>query len=235
MLKQLLFAYAERFLDNFCLKNPHFQDYVNHRFNEEEYILVNRKFTKNTFCSHEGIYYEISDQLHLLDEIDDEYDFSDVRSTDVVLDIGANVGTVTMPLTKRAKHVYTVEPLYSDVLRRNVAKNKLNNVTILDTGIGTGFQTLKYRSRSKNVELTSFNDIIKRCGQIDFLKCDCEGCEWNIEPDDLRGIRRIEIEVHKFNGMPSHRKFEEMLKNAGFDFTTDIRTAQAVNIHAEAR
>ena len=235
MLKQLIFAYAERFLDDFCLKNPHFQDYVNHRFNDKEYTLVNKKFTKNTFCLHNNTYYEVSDQLHLLNEIDDEYDFSDVRSTDVILDIGANIGTVTIPLAKRAKCVYAVEPLYGDVLRRNIAKNELNNVTIFDTGIGTGFQTLKYRSRSKNVELTPFTNLIKRCGQIDFLKCDCEGCEWTIKPDDLRGIRRIEIEVHKFIGMPSHRNFEKLLKHAGFDFTTDIRTAQTVIIHAEAR
>lgn len=234
MFKQLLFAHAERFLDNFCLRNPHFQDYVNHRFNEDEYILVNRKFTENTFCLYEGLFYEISDQLHLLDEIDDEYDFSDVRPTDAVLDIGANVGTVTMPLAKKAKCVCAVEPLYADVLHRNIVKNNINNVTIIDGGIGTGLQSITYRSRSKNVELTPFADILKRCGPIDFLKCDCEGCEWNIEPDDLRGIRRIEIEVHKFSGMASHRKFEEILKYAGFDFTTDIRTAQTVIIHAEA-
>jgi len=35
------------------------------------------------------------------------------------------------------------------------------------------------------------------CGEkIDFLKSDCEGCEWFINKLDLEGIRRIEMEVH---------------------------------------
>jgi len=31
---------------------------------------------------------------------------------------------------------------------------------------------------------------------VDFLKMDCEGAEWFIEPEELKGIRRIEAEVH---------------------------------------
>ncbi|HMV50520.1 MAG TPA: hypothetical protein PKD31_22460, partial [Blastocatellia bacterium] len=34
-------------------------------------------------------------------------------------------------------------------------------------------------------------------GGCDFLKCDCEGAEWQIDPDDLAGIRRIEMELHQ--------------------------------------
>ncbi len=30
----------------------------------------------------------------------------------------------------------------------------------------------------------------------DFLKCDCEGAEWTIQPSDLDGVRRIEMELH---------------------------------------
>jgi hypothetical protein len=33
-------------------------------------------------------------------------------------------------------------------------------------------------------------------GGCDFLKCDCEGGEWQIRPGDLAGIRRIEMELH---------------------------------------
>ena len=28
------------------------------------------------------------------------------------------------------------------------------------------------------------------------MKCDCEGAEWLIDPEDLAGIRRIEMELH---------------------------------------
>ncbi len=33
-------------------------------------------------------------------------------------------------------------------------------------------------------------------GGCDFLKADCEGAERSIEPGDMAGIRRIEMELH---------------------------------------
>jgi hypothetical protein len=38
--------------------------------------------------------------------------------------------------------------------------------------------------------------IITMAGGCDFLKCDCEGAEWQIIPEDLEGVRRIEMELH---------------------------------------
>jgi hypothetical protein len=33
-------------------------------------------------------------------------------------------------------------------------------------------------------------------GGCDFLKCDCEGAEWLINPCELQNVRRIEMEIH---------------------------------------
>ena len=38
--------------------------------------------------------------------------------------------------------------------------------------------------------------IIEIAGGCDFLKSDCEGAEWQIVPEDLNGIRHIEMELH---------------------------------------
>jgi len=38
--------------------------------------------------------------------------------------------------------------------------------------------------------------IISMAGGCDFLKCDCEGAEWLIEPTDFASVRRIEMELH---------------------------------------
>lgn len=46
------------------------------------------------------------------------------------------------------------------------------------------------------MQTLSLLDIIKECGGCDFLKIDIEGGEWEINPIDLRGIRRIELETH---------------------------------------
>ncbi|MGA2104944.1 MAG: FkbM family methyltransferase, partial [Methanoregula sp.] len=42
----------------------------------------------------------------------------------------------------------------------------------------------------------TLKDLIKIAGGCDFLKCDAEGAEWLIRPQDLAGIRRIEMELH---------------------------------------
>jgi hypothetical protein len=42
----------------------------------------------------------------------------------------------------------------------------------------------------------SLRQILIIAGGCDFLKCDCEGAEWQIQPEDLAGVRRIEMELH---------------------------------------
>ena len=229
-----MFNLIEAALDKFLLPNPHFQDYINYRYNTKEYELINKKFLDNAFCRYNGTYYAICDQLHSIDEVLD-YDHSDIISGDVVLDIGANIGAFTMLAAKKAKHVFAVEPIYTDILQKNIEKNGLKNVTIINTGIGSGTHTIQYGNESKEVSLTTFTDIIKKCGQIDFLKCDCEGCEWYIKPTDLSGIRRIEIEVHRFHGMPPVTAFKVMLDKAGFSYEMDVIRKNAVIIHARAK
>ena len=50
---------------------------------------------------------------------------------------------------------------------------------------------------TKDVECKSLKEIITLCGgKIDFLKCDCEGGEWCIKSDEIKDIRRIEMECH---------------------------------------
>jgi len=43
----------------------------------------------------------------------------------VVLDLGANVGCFTLRAAQKAKHVYAVEPLYTDELVSNIALNEI--------------------------------------------------------------------------------------------------------------
>ena len=220
----------EGFLDKLLLPNRHFQDYINHRFDSENFELIDKQFLHNTFCEYEGLQFEVSDQLFSINEVLDDYKLSDIRETDIVLDIGA----FTMMAAQRAKHVYAVEPIYSDILLRNIKKNKFENVTVLDTGIGTGTHNLTYHNKSKEVQLTTFTDIIKRCGQITFMKCDCEGGEHSFTVDDLCGIRRIEIEVHRFKGMPPFTSFKNKLNEAGFKFEFVQRKNSTAVFHAEA-
>lgn len=56
----------------------------------------------------------------------------------VVIDVGANIGAITVPLAKKAKKVYAYEPqpaIY-DLLCANVMQNKLTNVDARKAAVG---------------------------------------------------------------------------------------------------
>lgn len=54
---------------------------------------------------------------------------------------------------------------------------------------------MTYAGTTKTVETVTFADLV-RTMHPSFLKCDCEGGEWTIDPIDLADIRRIEMEIH---------------------------------------
>jgi FkbM family methyltransferase len=213
----------EKSLDK-LLKFRSFQDYINFRYNRKGYQAVNEKFLENLWYEYNGFKLAVNDQLESLEEVINDYNFSDIRETDIVLDIGANIGAFTMLASKKAKWVYSVEPLYTDILYKNLKINYVENVTVLELGLGEqGNINITYRRIGKTVHCYSLSDIIAMCGDhVDFLKIDCEGGEWTIKPHELKNIRRIEAEVHNFdtkNNKHDIKNFIQMLKDVGFDYT----------------
>jgi hypothetical protein len=125
-----------------------------------------------------------------------EYRFDDIRRDEIVIDIGANVGGFCIRAAKLSDHVLAVEPVLAEVLRENVARNRLN-VTVAEGALGTGERTrITWGGRTVEVTTRPLSDYISMAGGCDFLKCDCEGAEWTLRPSDLDGIRRIEMELH---------------------------------------
>lgn len=171
------------------------------------------KVTKNLWC--------------VLEESRSEYDWSDMRNTDTLLDIGAHVGTITIPAAlTRVNKVIAVEPLFADELRENIRLNNLTNVTVVPFALGSGgvYDLSFFESGVKKIQTRTFRGILAMCGgKVDFLKCDCEGGEWNIEPEDLSGIRRIEMEVHPSMGNKDNHTLVEYIK-ANWNVKIDKRT-----------
>jgi hypothetical protein len=125
-----------------------------------------------------------------------EYQFDDIASDDYVIDIGANVGAFCIRASRYTGNVFAVEPLTTGVLRENI---QLNNapVTVLEGALGDGSPTeICWDSRRAVVPSYTLGSIIGLAGGCTFLKCDCEGAEWLIAPEDLARIRRIEMELH---------------------------------------
>jgi FkbM family methyltransferase len=181
-----------------------------------------------------GCQFKVSRHNTTIEQVFDSYKFNDVREDDIVLDIGANVGGFSLFISKMVKKVYAVEPLVADTLRENISLNKIDNIIVLEKCLGKGKIEISWLEEKKEMTGISLSELIKLCGgEIDFLKCDCEGGEWSIKPEELEGIRRIEMEVHNLDGKYDVNNYLEILDDAGFKYTYKISTEMIV--HATKR
>ncbi len=60
---------------------------------------------------------------------------ADIKDDEIILEVGAGIGTLTIPMAKLAKEVVAIEkdPVIADILRQEIIKNKLSNVTIINS------------------------------------------------------------------------------------------------------
>jgi hypothetical protein len=126
-----------------------------------------------------------------------EYWMQDIREDDTVLDLGANIGAFAIRAARRSRHVVAVEPVTTDLLLGNIRLNGAD-IRVLRAALGDGRPAeIVWDGCRAIVPSFPLRDLTRQAGGCDFLKCDCEGAEWQIEPDDLSGIRRIEMELHQ--------------------------------------
>ncbi len=114
-----------------------------------------------------------------------EYRFDDLCSTDRVIDIGANVGAFCIRASRYSHHVVAVEPLTATLLRENIHLNGVH-VQVIEGALGDGKpKTIWWDDTKVFTQTYPLRNIIEMAGGCDFLKCDCEGAEWSIAPEDL--------------------------------------------------
>jgi len=125
-----------------------------------------------------------------------EYRFDDMRPDDRVIDIGANVGAFCIRASRCSQYIVAVEPVTASLLRQNIQLNGVP-VRVIEGALGDG-KGKKIRWDECEVISPTYplRKIIEMAEGCDFLKCDCEGAEWQIAPNDLKGVRRIEMELH---------------------------------------
>lgn len=223
---EALFEYAR-------LNSKSFQDYINTRYiPKENHILIEEKYLKDCTYEMDGYRFYVTRCMHEADTIDEAYNYSDIKEDDIVVDIGANIGGFSVRVAEKCKHVCAVEPLFDRELENNFKLNGITNYTIIPKGLGSGSKELQYENICKSVECISLESIKKGIGgKIDFLKIDCEGGEWCIKSSELSGVRRIEMELHLFNG-ENKNDFLKILEDAEFDYNITPISKRAVIIHA---
>ncbi|MDD1665033.1 MAG: FkbM family methyltransferase [Methanomicrobiales archaeon] len=157
-----------------------------------------------------------------------EYRFDDIRAEDIVIDIGANVGAFCIQAAQYSDHVTAVEPVAWEILRENIRLNGVN-VTVIEGALGDGSPSeISWDAARAHVPTFTLGQITAMAGGCDFLKCDCEGGEWLIRPEDLAGIRRIEMELHvpPIGGPPNKALLEYI--GTHYDFEIERRPCHDV-------
>ncbi len=148
----------------------------------------------------------------------------EIKSKDIVVDIGAHAGIFTILASYYAKQgqVYAFEPFKENynLLLENINLNKIKNIQVFNKAVSDSSGKLKfYISTSKNkgqnsayklgesqkeisVDKISFKDFLKTIPKIDFLKVDCEGAEYEIlfslSKKELEKIKKISMEFHNY-------------------------------------
>ena len=154
-----------------------------------------------------------------------------------VLDIGAHIGTLTIPFAYTAKKVYAFEPTPTTraSLERNIALNDLRNITVFPFALGSketeafvhvtstidaGQNTLS-ETDGIPVQVRRLDDLVK---EADLIKIDVEGFECEV----FEGGRTLLTTHHpaifseiNFGQLWSHHsspaKVEALLRSMGYE------------------
>jgi FkbM family methyltransferase len=183
----------------------------------------------------------------LFDEIfvKQEYAVPIARNDPVILDCGANIGFATLYFKLRwpAARVISFEPNPScfQLLQRNVEENGLGGVTLVQAACGKSTGAISFfvnpsfslrssiDARRANGDQEIQSKLVRLSehitGEVDLLKVDVEGSEWEIMEDlvtsgKLACIQRMVIEYHHRIGTTRAElsRFLRTLEDAGFTY-----------------
>ena len=165
--------------------------------------------------------------------------FFEVEEGDVVVDLGASLGPFTYSvLPKNPKQCYVVEPLSAQIetLKINVGRD---NVKIIQGAITDKKKiVISWDKITESVPTFSFREFLDEQGieKIDFLKCDCEGGEYDVFQQSniefLKTIPKIVTEFHMKNDGNYHEaKFRWFRDNILTQFDKiEVFSVDGVNI-----
>jgi len=198
LLKDLISKQSREIL----LKSRSFQWALTYCLRQQDHIVLNE--LEDLILEYRGIKY----LPHVLNyprvfEAYDRYKINELRPKDIVLDLGANIGSFSLPAAKIAKEVTAVEPLFFIELRRNVELNNLTNVNLWNGSIGTTqVDCQEYKGEAKVIQTL--------IAYATFVRMDIGGAEWLINPYLIitPKVRHLEGEFHFWT--------KEQRKNADF-------------------
>ena len=178
---------------------------------------------------------------------DDLYKLKDLKKGAVVVDVGANIGTVSVLCDKRAgaDKVISFEPCSNNysLLEKNVKDNNCKNVSMIKKAVsskpgeaklflhGAATHSLYGGSTGKYevVPLVTLDDMLKDETVIDFLKIDVEGAEMEVLKGAQKSLEKVKLLVMEshLDLAPEAAKLKEILEGKGFTVETDKEMVMA--------
>ena len=172
-------------------------------------------------------------------------------SPGTVVDIGAHVGMFSLQaatLWPHARiHAYEPEPMNHELLSKNIVRHSLSNVMVYNQAVCShagkvelyvkeqteshSTYNVPYGGKTKHivsVNCTTLFGVIERIhgGVIDFLKVDCEGCEYELVRNGIdvfrSHVRFVVMEYHEGKtGYDAQETIVTPLEAIGF--TVDVK------------
>ena len=161
-----------------------------------------------------------------------------INKDSVVLDIGANLGCHTVPLSLLCKEVLAFEPqekIY-DLLKQTIDYNKLDNVKLFNNIVSDGSKeveefvnsgcgrggTTSHRPRLSGIITTEKCITIDSLNLVkcDFIKIDVEGSEWSVLEGGTETIKKYMpiIILETWNSKKNMVKLNKYCNEYGYSF-----------------
>lgn len=166
---------------------------------------------------------------------------------DMVLDIGANIGQMSVYYADWAKTVWSFEPLphLFDIALENVSQNSLANVEVhnlavgdkecdlfmkaVSTNDGASFVTQKAGKdlvKVRSITLDSLLDDIPTWKRVDYIKIDVEG----YEPFVIQGGKKL---IEKYRPVIQLEVVDSHLNRNGFDSVKLVKMVEELGYTAQ--
>lgn len=167
------------------------------------------------------------------------YHFEPSHKHPLILDVGGYIGLSTLYFKKMYPQskviVFEPDPVNHEILKKNIASNKICNVTVIHAGAGQKEgEILFYHNDSDGSSkfLPGQHGTAIKINQIklsqyitepvDMLKMNIEGMEWEVFVEiesKLPSIKNIIFEYHAFFNLPQHLgKILNILDKNGFRY-----------------
>ncbi|OFV91550.1 MAG: hypothetical protein A3G76_06975 [Acidobacteria bacterium RIFCSPLOWO2_12_FULL_65_11] len=166
----------------------------------------------------------------------------EIRTGDVVIDIGAHIGLFAGYAARAAENVTVLAfepcPANFSLLVRNLSRNALSNVRAFPSAVsasrgvealhqssnpaGHSFHFIEAGQPSVSVPTVSLEGIVHQHALrvVNLLKMDCEGAEYEILassiPEPLGCVRRITMEAHTVDAVRTPEWIRRFLEEQGY-------------------